>query len=357
MYKKIGKQALFIYPLIMMGYLPSYNLYAIFLFSILILINDCQSKNKDIYLGLIVSLIFLTKQTIGLTLLIPSIYYSKNKLKTIISFLIPNLIFLTYLIFNNALYNFVDYCFLGMLSFTEENGSITTNSIVTIAFCIFMLYKLIKSKFKKSYYFYGLMFQIVALPMGDKFHFFTAISVVAYSILIDYKLPIKLYIFIMICIYTTLIASMLSIKIKENHEINIYTEKNLYYGRNMTQDIKNYLNNYKTSLERAKELEYDNLFVFSGHTYFLKMSQNQTLNKFDLINNGNMGYKSYKGYIEEIEDICKNKRCVFIIEMYENYSYLGQTNKQIVEYPKENAMLKYQIGQFQIYKNEKITVK
>lgn len=349
MYKKIDKQALFIYPIIMMGFLPTYNLFALFLFSILILVHDSKNKNKDIYLGLIVSLIFLTKQTIGLTLLIPCIYYSKNKLKTIISFLIPNLVFLAYLIFNNALYNFIDYCFLGMLSFTEENGSITINSIITILCCLFMLYKLIKSNFKKSYYFYSLMFQIVALPMGDKFHFFLAISVVAYALLIEYKLPIKLYIFLIICVYATLIASIISIKVRDDYYIDIYKEKGLYYGRNITQDIRNYINNYEMSLISAENIGYDKLFVFSGHTYFLKLSQNQELNKFDLINNGNMGYKSYKGYIEEIEKICKKEKCIFIVETYNHEEELGQTNIDIINYAKENYNLNSIIGQFELY--------
>lgn len=353
MSKKIGKQSLLIYPLIILGYLPSYNLFALFLFTILILVNDSKSNNKDIYLAIIVSLIFLTKQTIGLALLIPCIYYSKNKVKTIISFLIPNIIFLIYLIFNNALYNFIDYCFLGMLNFTKSNGSITINTIITIGFSLLMLYKLIKSKLEKKYYFYGLMFQVVALPMGDKFHFFIAFTVVVYTLLIEYELSITKYIYLTILTYSTLFLSIFFINIKENYEINIYKEKNLYYGRNISENINNYLNNYQIALKYAQELGYDHLFVFSNHTYFLKLSQNQKLNKFDLINNGNMGYNSSKGYIKEIEKICQNKKCLFIVETYPEGKNLGQTNIELLNYPQEASTLKYKIAQFEIYKSEK----
>ena len=85
MYLKTGKNAFLAYPFIILGYLPSYNLFSIFLFSILILIDKCKPKQKDILLGLIASFMFLTKQTIGIAILIPCIFYSKNKLKTIIS--------------------------------------------------------------------------------------------------------------------------------------------------------------------------------------------------------------------------------------------------------------------------------
>ena len=60
------------------------------LFSILILIDSSKIKNKDLIIGLLVGLTFLTKQTIGICLLIPCIFYSKHKIKSLIGFIYFN---------------------------------------------------------------------------------------------------------------------------------------------------------------------------------------------------------------------------------------------------------------------------
>ena len=201
MYIKIGKKALLVYPFIILGYLPSYNLFCVLLFSILILINDSKITHKDLLLGFLVGLIFLTKQTIGICLLIPCLFYSKTKIKSLISFLIPILIFSIYLITNNAFFEFIDYCFLGMFSFVSDNGTITINLLVTVLLCLFLGYKLISSKFKLSHYFYAIMFQVMTLPMGDSLHFYMALSVLVYALLIEYKLNKIHYIYLLIFIY------------------------------------------------------------------------------------------------------------------------------------------------------------
>ena len=53
--------------------------------------------------------------------------------------------------------------------------------------------KLIKSKFKLSSCFYSLMFQIMVLPMGDNYHFYTATSVLIYALFENLKLPFFKY--------------------------------------------------------------------------------------------------------------------------------------------------------------------
>ena len=63
----------------------------------------------------------LTKQVLGL-LVIPSLIYSKNKKKSFLIYLGIGLIFILTLIFNNSLFSFVDYCFLGMFDFTSKNN-------------------------------------------------------------------------------------------------------------------------------------------------------------------------------------------------------------------------------------------
>jgi len=356
MYMKVGKKAFLVYPFIILGYLPSYNLFCVFLFSILTLVDKSENKYRDILLGIVVSLIFLTKQTVGVALLLPCLIYSKKRIKSLISFCIPILVLVIYLICNGALYNFIDYCFLGMFSFVSDNGSFNINLIIMVLLCLFLGYKLIKSKFKLSNYFYAIMFQIMVLPMGDNFHFFMASSVIIYVLLMEYDITkIKyIYLFIFIYITTILIAGIKAVN--AGIEFNIYKDDGYFYGRNVRKDVYGYIANYENCLAYANKNGYDYLFVFSKNAYFLKLANDQVLNKFDLINNGNMGYKSYLGYIEDIESMCKDSVCMFIVEEYSDIDR-GQTNINLLNYPYENYILKYSLGQFKIYKNERLYVK
>ncbi len=345
-YKKIGIQSLILYPIIIFYYVPSYNLFSLFLYIVLLEINTTNSKRKDIFIGLILSLIFLTKQTIGIALLIPGLIESKNKKKTIISFIIPILLTITYLIYNNALYQFIDYCFLGMLNFTSKNKTFSIYSIITISISIYFIYKIIKTR--KINYLYGLSFQIITIPIADKYHFFMGLYALLYILLIENRLSKKLILYLILFTnITLLIISGLKL-ITEKTQTYQYKENNILKGRKITEDQNNYLNNYKLCLDIVNQKKDKKLFVLSGNAYFLKLVNNQTINKFDLINNGNMGYKGYIRYIEEIDKICKKETCIFIIENYKE-DELGQTNKQIIEYSKEKYNLKYSVGQFSIY--------
>ena len=80
--------------------------------------------------------------------------------------------------------------------------------------------------------------------------------------------------------------------------------------------------------------------MFSDLSYLTKLNLNYTTNKFDLINDGNMGYNGEKRFIKEINDTCDNGSCLFIIDkMYvdimngiEKMPNTNQTNLGIIKY-------------------------
>lgn len=345
-YKKIGIKSLILYPIIMLYYVPSYNLFSLFLYIILLENNTTKSKRKDIFIGLILSLIFLTKQTIGIALLIPGLIESKNKKKTIISFIIPILLIMIYLMLNNALYQFIDYCFLGMLNFTDSNKTFSIYSIITISISIYFIYKMLKTR--KINYLYGISFQIITIPIADKYHFFVGLYALVYVFLIENTLSKKQILYLILFTNITLITILAVKSIKEKEQTYQYKEDNILKGRLITEGQYNYLNNYKSCLNIVNQQKNKKIIVLSSNSYLFKLVNNQIINKFDLINNGNMGYKGYLGYIEDLNKICRKENCIFIVENYKEED-LGQTNKQIIEYPKEKYNLKYSIGQFSIY--------
>ena len=52
-------------------------------------------------------------------------------------------------------------------------------------------------------------------------------------------------------------------------------------------------------------------YLFGYFAYLTKLTYEIPINKYDIINNGNMGYGGYKQYIEEIDQYCQNNKCIF----------------------------------------------
>ena len=97
MFKIIKYKAFFVFPLILIFYPNGYNLFSLFWLMLILFLIDKKLDN-DYLIGFIVGLSFLTKQNIGFMLLIPALFYSKKRLKTIICFVIPFLILVIYLV-------------------------------------------------------------------------------------------------------------------------------------------------------------------------------------------------------------------------------------------------------------------
>ena len=102
---------------------PSYNLFLLFL---AILLIYCEEEKKSDYLiGLLLGFSILTKQTVGVFLVAPSlIYYHKDLkkiMKRIIGLLIPNFFFLLYLLVTESFKAFCDLCIFGLFDFSSSN--------------------------------------------------------------------------------------------------------------------------------------------------------------------------------------------------------------------------------------------
>ena len=108
--KKIGKCAFIVYLLLLIYPYTGYNMFSLFLFFILLNLKE-EDKNNYYLEPIIISLMILTKHTLGL-LVIPSLIFSKKKLKTFLVYVISFLVLVLYLLINNSLFEFIDYCIL-----------------------------------------------------------------------------------------------------------------------------------------------------------------------------------------------------------------------------------------------------
>ena len=168
LFKMIEWKSLLLYPLFLLFLVPTYNFLTLF-FVFLVIYLISNKKDNDLILGFIVGLVFLTKQSIGIVMLIPLLFYSKKILKSICAFFIPVFILIIYLVWNDALFEFIDYCFLGMFDF-NNNKVISIFTFFEIIQLVYLVVVLYKTKFRDKELFYILVYQIMSYPIFDLYH-------------------------------------------------------------------------------------------------------------------------------------------------------------------------------------------
>ena len=306
MYRRIKFKVLIFLPIIFMIVFPDYNFFSLFLMIILFEVCNKICKYTDIFIALIISCLFLTKQTIGICCFLPMMFYSKNRVKSFITFMIPIIIFFLYLFYNNALYNFIDYCFLGMFDFSNRNNMylfLPFEIVILVLLCILLL----KRKFSDKELFYAIAYQIITIPICDVFHFFFGMFIILYYLFLKFK--VNNFLIFLICLFIMSFFSMYIYKFS----FNFYNDKDSFlYGKNFEMTSET-VNNMRSSLLKFND-EYDYVYLFFDSSYVMKLDTDISINKFDLINYGNMGYNGIKKYIREIDNMCDNsKTCLFIV--------------------------------------------
>lgn len=344
MYKKLGLKSIILIPIVLLNGCCGYNILCVFLILALLFLED---ENNEILAPLIISFLFLTKQTVGICLVVPMIYYSKNKIKSIIIFLIPILIFGIYLVYNNAFFQFVDYCFLGLFDFGKSN-SIYFFLPVEFIVCIYLIFNLIKNKLRTKQLFYLLMFQIITVPICDDYHFMIGfIPLVYYWI---FSLKIKRYQIKYLCIISMFFVFMWLFVAHSYETIYLYKDKGSYlYGRNLSEYATKYISDIGDYI-LEKEKDYDFIYFFSKNAYYIKLNIGYKLTKFDMICNGNMGYHGSIRYIDEVDSYCSNHKCMFVLLKGE-FDGITQTNEEIVDYVKNNYNMVDDTYLLDIYNN------
>ena len=337
------------YPIAMVTVLfPGYNYLILLLFIIFIY---CFDKNKYYLLGFLLGLLFCTKQTIGLVVFIPTIYYlfkdRKIFIKMFIGYIIPIIVLLIYLLFNNSLFNFIDLCFLGLFDFGNSNSSI--DMFYLIMFILGILYFIIRIIRDKNniLLYYALCFSSVSLPIIDYYHVSLFLVIVFLFIIKDITIKDILYKYIVIFIICLdIIWTVITYHFIGDLKIVNYNNFGLSI---ITKDDYKYTNEllkYVDSLD--KEVIY---FMRGSENYFYKITTNRKLNYYDLPNYGNYGYDGLNKMKKKINS---KKDVYFVIDrkLVKNNDSFQQYTKELGQIIIDKGKLKRSIGIYDIYYKE-----
>lgn len=339
LYKKYPNT--FIPSIILISFIlrPSYNFLVLFL--VLILLNI--KEEKDFLIGLILGLLFMTKQSFIL-LTLPSIYLitkPKRLFKRVGAFLIPCLFFLIYFLLTNTFLDFLNYTFLGLFSFGSKNSFFNLGTIFTLSILIFLIIYYLKTKDIKVLYL--ITYQIMAYPIFNTMHII--LSIIPVIIYFLDKLVKKKNYSLSYLKYFNYFASILLI-CPLTSIILQYLNKDLTEGENALQykDIsRSYLVNKDLFLKEIPNL--DNTYFLMYDAYIYKYLLNEPITSYDLLLNGNLGFKGEERVIEYFNSLDRNTYFV-VNKVYTG----GQLSKSIDDYIRNNYLKIKDIQGFTLYK-------
>ena len=318
---------------------PSYNFLVLFL--VLILLNI--KEEKDFFIGFILGLLFLTKQSFIL-LILPSIYLitkPKRLFKRIGAFFLPCLFFLIYFILTNTFLDFLNYTFLGLFSFSSKNSFFNLGTIFILSLIIYLFLYYLKTKDIKVLYL--ITYQIMAYPIFNTMHIILSIiPVIIYfldKLVKKKKYNLNYLRYFNYFVSILLICPLLSIPLK-------YFNKDLVEGENALEykDIsRSYLVNKDLFLKEVPNL--NNTYFLMYDAYIYKYLLNNPITSYDLLLNGNLGYNGEERVIDYFNSLDSNTYFVL------NRVYTGgQLSKNIDAYIRNHYLKVKDFQEFTLYK-------
>lgn len=348
-------------------------------------INLIQNKDKKpniIYQGIIVFLILLTKQNIAVYYTIGLIIYiltKKNKIKNFIklgiTIAIPILAFLCYEFYKGELYSFINYAFLGIGEFAQNNiiieGHIYTQiliafQIVSIILGISQINENRKKNNKDEILNILFIFSIVNIMLGypifNLYHVSTGSiipTVLVSYILVQYLKKIKIEDDVKEIIKGTinkcivLLATILTILcgkyIYDWHNIIIQsklTKDDPFYGGIISEDEIEYEDVINFIKDKEKNGYNVIIFDISANFYMVPLEKNNQ--NYDLPMLGNWGKNGENKILEDV----KSKSKTYFLTYDETRNITTQESKKIKTYIKENLKNEGKIGKYDIYYKE-----
>ncbi len=290
------------------------------------LLKDIEQKSllklnikQDLIIGLLAGISIVTKQTTGVLISICVIGYKiieirkkqdiiefiKMAVTRLIGCIIPVLIMVLYLIYNGALNSYVDYCILGISTFSNKISYIqrlikNDNILIKILSFLpiinivsFIMYIKNKDKNLLILFCYSIVNLAVSYPIADESHFVVAIvpTVISLGYLIN-KLKINFKIEIWLKYFLRSIMCIVSVSCILYFGVNIRS-KNL----NTELEHFKYLPMSEKNIENIKEItnyiesQNENVYILDATAALYMIPIDRYNKNYDMFNKGNLGSK------------------------------------------------------------------
>ena len=343
-YRKVGFLSLVIYCFLLIYPYTGYNTFCLFLFMILLFMDF----DNDYLCALLICCMCLSKQTLGI-LMIPNLIYAKKRGKVFSIYCVVGCLFLLYLLLNQSLYQFLDYCFLGMFHFTSKNSSLTVFLFVEIVIILVLSFLIFKTK--KKEYSYILAFQIMAFPIVNYVHFWISFVPVLFLLIQKFKKHFvgKMFFMGFGVAYFVIFTCSIFFTNRNYQYLGKYSSGDFMRNRVTYLAVPIYVADIDRQIQKYSDY---NVYLLGSFSYLVKLNLDISINKYDIINEGNMGYLGYQGYINDIDSFCKEKKCLFIINDDEAAGKIeNQVSLEILNYVINNYEKKYSSNTFSVYVN------
>ena len=388
-----------------------YNFFAVFLILIALnlemnLIKDYSKvklvdlKDKkwtNIFIGILVSLAFLSKQSIGVISIGISLIYTiilitkKEEIKDVLKIIgirilgviIPLAIFLIYILANNLLNDFISYAILGISTFSNaitykdllENQELHIQilgvilPLIILFSLIYLISNIIRKKDRNvifTIFMYSLIPVILMFPITDEVHFlaggYILFILLSYYIYLGLRwvyrnleindsmknkiLTFTKYLFSMaLILYFIYIASINIYSFYANENVNYEIER--YKGIIIDEDLRNTIKEIDSYLLEKKEQGVKK-YILDANAAAYKIPLDMYEKNYDMFLNGNFGRYGNKKIIYDIENKRKTENAVFLIRK-DSLEYNWQTPMEIINYVKKNYELQGEITIYDIY--------
>lgn len=393
----IGKLLILVVMSIMKDYYClDYNMLIMTLGLIILLLEiksfEQENKNKKIHIiiGIVSGLAICTKQSIGLLIsvvvVLNQLFFIRNKesfkaickniVFRIIGIVIPVIIFIGYLFITGAFSYFIDYCVLGMKTFSNKISysdllksdnliikifSIAVPVILAIAIILNIVLRILNKEDKLLFLItiYCLPIFAISYPISDNIHFF--ISITPCYILPFYgigrafnKIKCKNFKYVLefleitSFIFIILFTGYTEIKYREelsalskyralNHFSNIIVDQKL---EKMVKDVDNYI------VTSEKDV-----YILDSNAALYMIPLDRYNKNYDMFLRGNLGSGGEEKQIRNIEENSENTRYLILNN---NYNLNWQTPKEVINYIKERFVKSGTVGIYDIYEKEQV---
>ncbi len=325
--------------------LPTYNILAFFLALLLVILE--KNQKSDFFIGIVLGLSFLTKQSIGLIIIFVGIYLCRSDIrklkKRLLGMILPIFLCFFYFLFTNSFYDFFDQCFLGLFLFSENSRSASFYQPIGVILVFFLFAAFFYKKKIPTFFFYLIAYYSVSIPLFDYTHFL--IGLFSLFVVMVAVTDLKISSYLKLALYLLIIGIPLTTTALTLSKGNYPNDIKNYEFRYLDEDSYHNLKVLKKYHEDHSDYE---IVILSCASYIFKITNQLPISKLDLINTGNWGRNGSDQIISLIQKK-KGKKVLFLIDQKE-LSYNNQIDKKALKYVISQGKVVDQILYFDVYK-------